>query len=103
MLSGTQKRFQSYTREIEKFDVNLAGFDFNEKDDLLIITADHGNDPTYYEQTIPGERSSPSWLTSSSAKGGAEIPNRKPFAVEVTIADNFRVKMPEWNYWKLSF
>lgn len=45
---GTPARSVGYGHEIERFDKNLGILlDDLREDDLLIITADHGNDPTY--------------------------------------------------------
>ncbi|MGX8715214.1 MAG: phosphopentomutase [Lachnospiraceae bacterium] len=47
-LWGHRRNPDGYAREIEKFDVNLGRMlDELREDDLLILTADHGNDPTY--------------------------------------------------------
>ena len=47
-LWGHRRNPSGYAQEIEKFDVNLGVLlETLRKDDLLIITADHGNDPTY--------------------------------------------------------
>ena len=47
-LWGHRRNPQGYAEEIEKFDVNLGNLlPLLKDDDLLIITADHGNDPTY--------------------------------------------------------
>ena len=65
------------------------------EDDLLIITADHGNDPTHTgtdhtKETVPFLAYSP-----SMACGGV-LPDQDTFAViGATVADNFGVKMPE--------
>ena len=47
-LWGHRRNPEGYGREIEKFDSGLGTL-MNElrEDDLLILTADHGNDPTY--------------------------------------------------------
>ena len=52
-LWGHRRNPEGYGREIEKFDSGLGTL-MNElrEDDLLILTADHGNDPTYTEQII---------------------------------------------------
>ena len=65
------------------------------KDDLLMITADHGNDPTYTgsdhtRETVPFLAYSP------SMKGNGILEESKTFAIiGATIADNFGIKMPE--------
>lgn len=47
-LWGHRRNPVGYAEELEKFDVNLGKvLDKLKEDDLLIITADHGNDPTY--------------------------------------------------------
>ena len=47
-LWGHRRDPRGYAEEIEKFDKNLGVLlDTLREDDLLIITADHGNDPTY--------------------------------------------------------
>ena len=48
-LYGHRRDVSGYASALEKFDLNLPLlFDKLKKDDLLIITADHGNDPTYF-------------------------------------------------------
>ena len=103
-LWGHRRDSEGYAREIEKFDVNLGRLlDLMKKDDLLIITADHGNDPTYTGTDHTREKV-PFLAYSPSMKGGAEIPEQETFAVVgATIADNFGVKTARGNYWKLSF
>ena len=47
-LWGHRRDVKGYAEEIEKFDRNLGILLENLKeDDLVILTADHGNDPTY--------------------------------------------------------
>ena len=47
-LWGHRRNPIGYAQELEKFDVNLGKvIDKLGQNDLLIITADHGNDPTY--------------------------------------------------------
>ncbi len=47
-LWGHRRNPQGYAEELEKFDINLGKvLEKLHEDDLLIITADHGNDPTY--------------------------------------------------------
>ena len=47
-LWGHRRNPEGYGKEIEKFDVNLGKLlEQLKDDDLLLITADHGNDPTY--------------------------------------------------------
>ena len=47
-LWGHRRDVEGYAEEIEKFDKNLGVLlETLREDDLLILTADHGNDPTY--------------------------------------------------------
>ncbi|MCC8127190.1 MAG: phosphopentomutase [Clostridiales bacterium] len=95
-LWGHRRDPQGYAREIEKFDRNL-GILLNtlREDDLLIITADHGNDPTYSGTDHTREKV-PFLAYSPSMEGSGELPEENTFAIiGATIADNFGVEMPE--------
>ncbi len=95
-LWGHRRDPIGYGDEIEKFDVKLGEFlDVMRDDDLLIITADHGNDPTYTGTDHTREKV-PFIAYSKSFKGSGSIPERNTFAdMGATIAENFGVKMPE--------
>ena len=95
-LWGHRRNPEGYAREIEKFDVNLGKLlEKLHDDDLLIITADHGNDPTYTGTDHTREKV-PFLAYSPSMEGGGELPEADTFAViGATIADNFGVEMPE--------
>lgn len=95
-LWGHRRDPEGYAREIEKFDVNLGKLmDMLKEDDLLIITADHGNDPTYTGTDHTREKV-PFLAYSPSMKKGGEMPERDTFAViGATVAENFGVDMPE--------
>lgn len=85
-----------YGREIEKFDVNLGIFmEKMRDDDLLIITADHGNDPTY-KGTDHTREYVPFIAYSKTMEMGKALEDEQTFAViGATVAENFGVKMPE--------
>ena len=93
---GHRRNVDGYAREIEKFDVNLGKvLEKLKDDDLLIITADHGNDPTYTGSDHTREVV-PFLAYSPSMKGNGVLETSENFAViGATIADNFGVKMPE--------
>lgn len=95
-LWGHRRNPSGYAKEIEKFDVKLGEFlDVMREDDLLIITADHGNDPTYTGTDHTREKV-PFIAYSPSFTGAGKLPEMDNFAViGATIADNFNVSMPE--------
>ncbi len=95
-LWGHRRNPQGYGREIEKFDVGLGNLlEVMRPDDLLIITADHGNDPTY-TGTDHTREYVPFLAYSPSMEQHGALPGSDTFAViGATIADNFGVKMPE--------
>ena len=95
-LWGHRRNPQGYAQEIEKFDVNLGVLlDTMKEDDLLIITADHGTDPTYSGTDHTREKV-PFLAYSKSMTGGVQLPEADTFAViGATVADNFGVAMPE--------
>lgn len=95
-LWGHRRNPQGYAQEIEKFDKNLGVLlGLLKEDDLLIITADHGNDPTYTGTDHTREKV-PFLAYSPSMKGSGELPETDTFgAVGATVADNFGIAMPE--------
>ncbi len=95
-LWGHRRNPVGYGQELERFDEKLGDLLGKLKeDDLLIITADHGNDPTY-KGTDHTREKVPFLAWSPSMKGGGALPDGDTFAViGATIADNFMVDMPE--------
>jgi phosphopentomutase len=95
-LWGHRRDVLGYAREIEKFDKNLGVLLTKLRDDdLVIITADHGNDPTY-SGTDHTREYVPFLAYSKQMKEGGKLENRDTFAViGATCCDNFGVKMPE--------
>ena len=95
-LWGHRRDVDGYGKEIEKFDKNL-GILLRElkESDLLILTADHGNDPTYIGTDHTREYV-PFLAYSPSMTEGKALENQDTFAViGASIAENFDVKMPE--------
>jgi len=82
--------------EIEKFDKKLGELlPLLREDDLLILTADHGNDPTY-KGTDHTREQVPFIAYSPSDTESGKLDTSDTFAViGATIADNFGVRMPE--------
>ncbi|MFK2824272.1 phosphopentomutase [Bacillus sp. B190/17] len=94
-LFGHRRDPEGYGRALEEFDARLPEvFDRMKEDDLLIITADHGNDPVHHGTDHTREYV-PLLVYSKSMEQGRELPDRKTFAdVGATIADNFQVNRP---------
>ena len=95
-LWGHRRDVKGYAQELEKFDEKLGELlPLMKEDDLLIITADHGNDPTHKGTDHTRERV-PFIAYSPSMKGCGKFDDADTFAViGATIADNFGVNMPE--------
>lgn len=95
-LWGHRRDPIGYAKEIEMFDEKLGILlDTLKDDDLLIITADHGNDPTYTGTDHTREKV-PFLAYSKSMDCGGELAEQETFAViGATVADNFGVQMPE--------
>ena len=95
-LWGHRRNPVGYAEELEKFDINLGKvLSKLKKDDLLIITADHGNDPTYKgsdhtREFVPFLSYSPSMI-----ENGLMETSNSFAAIGATIADNFKLEMPE--------
>ena len=95
-LWGHRRNVAGYAKEIEKFDVKLGELlGLLKEDDLLIITADHGNDPTHTGTDHTREKT-PFLAYSPSMEGYGKLEDAQTFAViGATIADNFGLDMPE--------
>lgn len=98
-LWGHRRDPQGYAKEIEKFDVRLGKFlETMKTDDLLIITADHGNDPTYTGTDHTREKV-PFLAYSPAMEKGGPLPDADTFAViGATIAENFDISMPKGTF-----
>jgi phosphopentomutase len=96
-LYGHRRDPEGYGKALEEYDARLPEvFAKMKDDDLLMITADHGNDPV-----APGTDHTreyvPLLVYSKSMDEGKELPLRETFAdLGATVADNFKVKMPEY-------
>ncbi len=95
-LYGHRRNPLGYRDALEEFDQQLGELMTKLKeDDLLMITADHGNDPT-----MPGTdhtREYVPMLAYSPSLQGGEVPVRETFAdLGATISENFKTKAPEY-------
>ncbi len=95
-LWGHRRNPEGYAAELEHFDKKLGQLlDVLREDDLLMITADHGNDPTF-KGTDHTREKVPLLVYSQSVDGSGSLGEQDTFAViGATIAENFHVEMPE--------
>ena len=92
-LYGHRRDVQGYGRELEMFDYQLGGLlELLTEDDLLLITADHGNDPTW-KGTDHTRELVPLLAYSPSFAGPIDLGDRRSLAdIGQTILENFGVK-----------
>ena len=85
-----------YGQELERFDEKLGELlEILGEGDLLMITADHGNDPTYTGTDHTREQV-PLLVYSKGFTGSGELPEADTFAVVgATVAEILGVEMPE--------
>ncbi|WP_339324974.1 phosphopentomutase [Paenibacillus sp. FSL W8-0194] len=97
-LYGHRRDPQGYGQALEDYDARLPEvFAKMTDDDLLIITADHGNDPTYRGTDHTREYVPLIVYSPRFKNGGSELALRNTFAdIGATVADNFGVTMPEY-------
>jgi phosphopentomutase len=96
MLYGHRRDTEGYAKALEHFDSRLPEiFHAMKDDDLLILTADHGNDPT-----APGSdhtrEYAPLLVYGRSAKPGVNLGTRRSLAdIGQTIAQNFGLELAD--------
>ncbi|KKI93083.1 phosphopentomutase [Bacillus sp. SA1-12] len=96
-LFGHRRDPAGYGKALEEYDERLTEvLEKLTEQDLLIVTADHGNDPIHHGTDHTREYV-PLLVYSPKYKAGKELPLRNTFAdVGATIADNFNVKLPKY-------
>ena len=89
---GHRNDVEGYARNLERFDARLARLlPRLRNDDLLVVTADHGNDPTT-ASTDHSREYVPLLVTGKHVRGGADLGTRSTFAdVGQTLAEVFGV------------
>ena len=89
-LYGHRRNVEGYKRAIEDFDYKLSGLlPLLKEDDLLIITADHGNDPTWHGTDHTREHV-PLLAYSPSMKESIDLGLRHSFGdIGQTVLANF--------------
>lgn len=95
-IYGHRRNPEGYGQALEAFDKRLPELLTKmNADDLLLITADHGNDPTF-PGTDHTREYVPLLAYHTNIEEGKEMPIRQTFAdIGATIADNFSIKLPE--------
>lgn len=95
-LWGHRRDPKGYGQELERFDVKLGQMlSLLGEDDLVLLTGDHGNDPTH-KGTDHTREMVPLLAYSPSMKQNKRLEDQNTFAaIGATIADNFQVPMPE--------
>jgi len=94
MLYGHRRDTEGYAKALEHFDSRLPEIEEAMRDDdLMMITADHGNDPTFPGSDHTREYA-PLLVYGKSARGGVDLGTRESLAdIGQTIADNFELKL----------
>jgi len=94
---GHRRNPEGYGKEIDIFDEKLGKLmAVLNDDDLVMLTADHGNDPTW-TGTDHTREMVPLLIWGKGLKGAGELPISKTFAsIGMTVADNFDVTRPEY-------
>lgn len=93
---GHRRDAIGYGKALEAFDVRVGELlPLLREDDLLIITADHGNDPTWSGTDHTREKV-PLLMYSPSFKKGRYLEERASFAdIGMTILKNFKLTKPD--------
>src|SRR3989441_5384121 len=94
MLYGHRRDTEGYARALEHFDSRWPEIEDAMRDgDLVMITSDHGNDPTY-RGTDHTREYAPLIVYGKKAQAGVNLGTRSSLAdIGRTIADNFRVDL----------
>ena len=94
MLYGHRRDTEGYARALEHFDSSLPHIEAAMRDgDLMIITADHGNDPTF-PGTDHTREYAPLLVYGKSARPGVNLGTRGSLAdIGQTTAENFGLKL----------
>jgi phosphopentomutase len=94
MLYGHRRDVEGYARALEHFDARLPEIEEAMRErDIFIITADHGNDPTF-PGTDHTREYAPLLIYGKSARPGVNLGIRGSLAdIGQTAAENFGLKL----------
>jgi phosphopentomutase len=95
MLFGHRRDTEGFARALEHFDSRLPEIETAMGDgDLMIITADHGNDPTF-RGTDHTREYAPLLVWGNNVRPGVDLGKRDSLAdIGQTIAENFGLRLP---------
>ncbi|HOC80930.1 MAG TPA: phosphopentomutase [Bacilli bacterium] len=90
---GHRRNAIGYAKALEEFDVKLGELlKILKDDDLVMVTADHGNDPVHHGTDHTREKV-PLLIYSKSIKNGRYLDERETFAViGASVLENFGLK-----------
>jgi len=96
MLYGHRRDVEGYARALEHFDARLPEIEAAMRGtDLLVLTADHGNDPTF-RGTDHTREYVPLLTYGRRARAGVNLGTRRSLAdIGQTVADNFGLRLAE--------
>ncbi len=96
MLYGHRRDTEGYARALEHFDASLPAIEAAMwEGDLMILTADHGNDPTFPGSDHTREYA-PLLVYGKKARGGVDLGTRGSLSdIGQTIAENFGLELAE--------
>lgn len=94
MLFGHRRDTEGFARALEHFDSRLPEIEAAMREgDLMIITADHGNDPTFPGSDHTREYA-PLLVYGNTARAGVDLGKRDSLAdIGQTIAENFGLRL----------
>ncbi len=95
MLWGHRRDSKSYAKGLQRFDLRIPEIQSAMRDgDCLILTADHGCDPTFRGSDHTREYV-PILFYSPNLRGAVNLGVRRTLAdIGQTVADNFKLKIP---------
>ena len=94
MLYGHRRDTEGYAKALEHFDARLPEIESAMRDDdVMMITADHGNDPTFRGSDHTREYA-PLLVYGKNARAGISLGTRSSLAdIGQTIAENFGLRL----------
>jgi phosphopentomutase len=96
MLYGHRRDARGYRRALEDFDVDLRALEVVLRpSDLVILCADHGNDPTFVQTTDHTREYTPVLVTGAAVRAGADLGTRSSLAdIGATVCEALGVPSP---------